>query len=312
MQNIYRKVRNILYNVLRKFDFIILKNERKLIMEEKIFSTVIEPKNKLLDFKLKEVWAYKDLIMLFVRRTFVAQYKQTILGPAWAIIQPLFTTVIFTIVFGNLAGLAPGGVPTFIFYLCGSIAWTYFSGCLTTTSTTFTANSSIMGKVYFPRLVMPISTVISQLIAFVIQAIFFVMFLIYYCVIDAGVRPNLCMLLTPLFILQLALLGLGFGIIVSALTTKYRDLAMLVSFGVQIWMYVTPVAYDIGIIPEQLMNLYMVNPVTPIICMLRYAFLGIGKLQFEYYILSWGITIVVVLVGIIMFNRVEKNFMDTV
>lgn len=281
-------------------------------MEIKKFQTVIEPKNKLLDLKLKEVWDYRDLVMLFVRRTFVAQYKQTILGPAWAIIQPLFTTVIFTFVFGNLAGLAPSGVPTFIFYLCGSIAWTYFSGCLTATSTTFTANSSIMGKVYFPRLVMPISTVISQLIAFAIQAMFFIAFLIYYCVIGADVHPNVYMLLTPVLILQLALLGLGFGIIISALTTKYRDLAMLVGFGTQIWMYLTPVAYDIGIIPEHLMNIYMTNPVTPVICMLRYAFLGIGELQLEYYTMSWVVTIFVVFVGIILFNRVEKTFMDTV
>lgn len=281
-------------------------------MEAKKFQTVIEPKNKLLDLKLKEVWDYRDLVMLFVRRTFVAQYKQTILGPAWAIIQPLFTTVIFTFVFGNLAGLAPSGVPTFIFYLCGSIAWTYFSGCLTATSTTFTANSSIMGKVYFPRLVMPISTVISQLIAFAIQAVFFIAFLIYYYVIGADVHPNVYMLLTPVLILQLALLGLGFGIIISALTTKYRDLAMVVGFGTQIWMYLTPVAYDIGIIPERLMDVYMLNPVTPVICMLRYAFLGIGELQLEYYTMSWVVTIFVVFVGIILFNRVEKNFMDTV
>lgn len=281
-------------------------------MEVKKFQTVIEPKNKLLDLKLKEVWDYRDLVMLFVRRTFVAQYKQTILGPAWAIIQPLFTTVIFTFVFGNLAGLAPSGVPTFIFYLCGSIAWTYFSGCLTATSTTFTANSSIMGKVYFPRLVMPISTVISQLIAFAIQSVFFIAFLIYYYVIGADVHPNVYMLLTPVLILQLALLGLGFGIIISALTTKYRDLAMVVGFGTQIWMYLTPVAYDIGIIPERLMDIYMLNPVTPVICMLRYAFLGIGELQLEYYTMSWVVTILVVFVGILMFNRVEKTFMDTV
>ena len=281
-------------------------------MQEQKFQTVIEPKNRLFDLKLKEVWDYRDLVMLFVRRTFVAQYKQTILGPAWAIIQPLFTTVIFTFVFGNLAGLAPSGVPTFIFYLCGSIAWTYFSGCLTATSTTFTANSSIMGKVYFPRLVMPISTVISQLIAFAIQAIFFIAFLIYYYVIGADVHPNVYMLLTPVLILQLALLGLGFGIIISALTTKYRDLVMVVGFGTQIWMYLTPVAYDIGIIPERLMDIYMLNPVTPVICMLRYAFLGIGELRFDYYMVSWAVTIAVVLLGIIMFNRVEKTFMDTV
>lgn len=281
-------------------------------MQEQKFETIIEPKNNLLDLKIKEVWNYRDLVMLFVRRTFVAQYKQTILGPAWAVIQPLFTTVIFTFVFGNLAGLAPSGVPTFAFYLCGSVAWTYFSGCLTATSTTFTTNAAIMGKVYFPRLVMPVSTVISQLIAFAIQAAFFLAILVYYCVTGAAVHPNVYILLSPILVLQLALLGLGFGIIISAMTTKYRDLAMLVGFGTQIWMYLTPVAYDIGIIPEKLMNLYMINPVTPIICALRYAFLGLGEWNMHYYVISWAITLTILFVGIMMFNRVEKTFMDTV
>lgn len=280
--------------------------------EKHAFQTVIEPRNKLLDLKLKEVWAYRDLVMLFVRRTFVAQYKQTILGPAWAIIQPLFTTVIFTFVFGNLAGLAPSGVPAFLFYLCGSVAWSYFSGCLTATASTFTANASIMGKVYFPRLVMPVSSVLSQLIAFGIQFVFFILFLVFYAVIGQGGHINAFVLFTPVYVLQLALLGLGFGIIVSALTTKYRDLAMAVGFGTQLWMYITPVAYDMSIIPEKFMGVYMLNPVTPIICMLRYAYLGVGEPQLQYYLLSWVVTIVVVLIGIILFNRVEKTFMDTV
>ncbi len=281
-------------------------------MQEKKFQTVIEPKSKLLDFKLKEVWSYRDLVKLLVRRTFVAQYKQTILGPLWAIIQPLFTTIIFAFVFGNLAGLAPSGVPTFIFYLCGSIAWSYFSGCLTATSTTFTANSSIMGKVYFPRLVMPISTVLSQLISFAIQFVFFIACLMYYYFTGAEVHPNIYMLLTPLLVLQLALLGLGFGIIISALTTKYRDLAMLAGFITQLWLYLTPIAYDISIIPEHLMDIYMLNPITPIICTLRHAFLGIGEMQLRYYGISWIVTLAVVFLGIILFNRVEKTFMDTV
>lgn len=281
-------------------------------MSEKTFQTVIEPKNRLLDLKLKEAWDYRDLVMLFVRRTFVSQYKQTILGPAWAIIQPLFTTVIFTIVFGNLAGLAPGGVPTFLFYLCGSIAWTYFSGCLTVTSSTFTGNASIMGKVYFPRLVMPISTVISQLISFAIQFAFFLIFVVYYLICGDSIHPNVYLLLTPILVLQLAVLGLGFGIIISALTTKYRDLVMLIGFGVQIWMYLTPVAYDIGIIPERLMSLYMLNPVTPIICMFRYGFLGCGEIYWGEYGISWIVTAAVLFLGIILFNRVEKTFMDTV
>ena len=281
-------------------------------MKEENFSTVIKPQNKLLDFKIKEVLKYRDLIMLFVRRTFVAQYKQTVLGPAWAIIQPLFTTVIFTLVFGNLAGLAPSGVPTFVFYLCGSIAWSYFAGCLNATATTFTANAAIMGKVYFPRLVMPISTVIAQLISFAIQFVFFALFLIYYVFIAKNVHPNIYMLLLPLIVAQLACLGLGFGIIISALTTKYRDLVMMISFGIQIWMYLTPVAYDISIIPEKFMFIYMLNPVTPVICMFRYAFLGCGELNWLYYGISWAITLAVLLLGIVLFNRAEKTFMDTV
>lgn len=279
---------------------------------ENQFSTVIKPKQKLLDLKLGELWHYRDLIMLFVKRTFVSQYKQTILGPAWAVIQPLLTTVIFTVIFGNIAGLAPAGVPSFAFYLCGSVAWGYFAGALTATASTFTANASIMGKVYFPRLVMPVSTVISNLISFGIQFAFFLVFLIYYLVTGANVAPNLFILLTPLLVLQMICLGLGFGIIISALTTKYRDLAMLVSFGVQIWMYLTPVAYDISIIPEKFMGIYMLNPMTPVINTLRYAFLGIGSFQLHSYLLSWGITLVVLFLGIILFNRVEKTFADTV
>lgn len=278
---------------------------------EQQFSTVIKPKQKLLDLKIRELWRYRDLIMLFVRRTFVAQYKQTILGPAWAVVQPLFTTVIFTFVFGSMAGLAPGGVPSFLFYMCGNVAWTYFSGALTATASTFTANSSIMGKVYFPRLVMPVSTVLSNLISFAIQFVFFLCFFVYYLIIGAVV-PNWYAMLPPLLVIQMAALGLGFGIIISALTTKYRDLAMLVSFGVQIWMYLTPVAYDIAIIPEKYMGLYMLNPMTPVINAFRYGWLGTGSFDLGYYLLSWGVTAAVLLLGIVLFNRVEKTFMDTV
>lgn len=276
------------------------------------FETVITPKKAWFDLNLKELWRYRDLILLFVRRTFVSQYKQTILGPAWAVIQPLLTTVIFTIIFGNIAGLAPGGVPTFLFYLSGSVAWGYFSGCLTATSNTFTANAAIMGKVYFPRLVMPVTTVISQLISFAIQFAFFLLFFAYYCITGAGVHPNGFVLLTPLLVLQMACLGLGFGVIVSALTTKYRDLAMLVSFGVQIWMYLTPVTYDIRFIPERFLPLYMLNPVTPVITTFRYAFLGTGTFQLTYYLIGWAVTLAVLLLGVVLFNRVEKTFMDTV
>lgn len=276
------------------------------------FQTQITSRRGWLDIDLKELWHYRDLVWLFVRRTFVAQYKQTILGPAWAIIQPLMTTVIFTVIFGNMAGLAPQGVPSFLFYLCGNVAWTYFSGSLTATASTFTANAGIMGKVYFPRLVMPISSVISNLISFSIQFCFFLAFLCYYLVSGAAVAPNWCILLTPVLLIQMACLGLGFGIIISALTTKYRDLAMLVSFGVQIWMYLTPVAYDIAIIPEHLLGLYMLNPMTPVICNLRYAFLGVGSFQTGFWLISWAVTALVLFFGIILFHRVERTFMDTV
>lgn len=276
------------------------------------FETVITAKKAWFDLNLKELWRYRDLILLFVRRTFVSQYKQTILGPAWAIIQPLLTTVVLTVVFGNIAGLAPAGVPSFAFYLCGSIAWGYFSTCLTATSTTFTTNSAILGKVYFPRLVMPVSTVLSQLISFAVQFCFFLLFLFYYLATGANVQPNWWVLLIPVLLIHLALLSLGVGIIISALTTKYRDLAMVVGFGVQLWMYATPVAYDITLIPERFLGLYMLNPVTPVITLFRYAFLGVGAPHFIAYGISWIITLMVLLVGVLLFNRVEKTFMDTV
>lgn len=285
-------------------------------MNEK-FLTVIQPKNGWFDIHLKEVFAYRDLIFLFVKRDFVSKYKQTILGPAWAIIQPLLTTVIFTLIFGNIAGLAPGGVPSFVFYLSGTILWTYFSSCLNRTANTFVANSNIMGKVYFPRLVMPISTVFSELISLGIQFCFLLVFLIFYIVTKQGVRPNILVLMTPLIILQLALLSLGVGIIISALTTKYRDLAMLVGFGTQLWMYTSPIAYDMFSMGTfapggKWHGLYMLNPVTSIVNLFRYGYLGIGTVEWNYYWIGWGITLVFVFAGVVLFSRVEKTFMDTV
>ena len=279
-------------------------------MEQK-FSTVIVPKTKLLDFHLKELVRYRDLIFLFVKRSFVARYKQTVLGPAWAVIQPLLTTVVFTVVFGKLAGLAPGGVPSFLFFMSGNIAWGYFSGCLTATANTFTGNAGIFGKVYFPRLVTPISTVISNLIGFGIQFAMFLVFLVIYW-IRGTVQPTLYVLMLPLLLLQMAMLSLGVGVIISSLTTKYRDLVMLVGFGVQLWMYGTPVAYDIGIVPAKYMGLYMLNPMTPVINNFRLAFLGLGSFDLPHYLLSWAMTLAVLVIGIVLFNRVEKTFMDTV
>jgi lipopolysaccharide transport system permease protein len=278
---------------------------------EQQFSTVIVPKTKLFDFRLKEVLRYRDLIFLFVRRNFVSQYKQTILGPAWALIQPLLTTVVFTVVFGNLAGLAPGGVPSFLFYMSGNIAWHYFSSCLTTTANTFTGNASIFGKVYFPRLVSPIATVLTNLISFGIQFLLFLVFLVIYW-IKGDVHPTPYLFLLPLLLIHMAMMSLGVGIIISSLTTKYRDLRMLVGFGVSLWMYGTPVAYDIGIVPQKYMNLYMLNPMTPIINTFRKAFLGLGDFDIPHYLISWAITFIVLFFGLMMFSRVEKTFMDTV
>ena len=286
-------------------------------MENQKFTTVIVPKTGWFDLNLKEVLKYRDLIFLFVKRNFVSRYKQTILGPAWAIIQPFLTTVMFTLIFGNIAGLAPGGVPSFVFYLSGNVLWGYFSGCLTSTANTFVANSHTMGKVYFPRLVMPISSVLSQLINFAIQYAFLLAFLLFYVITNQGVSPNWWILMTPVLLLQLAMLSLGFGVIISAMTTKYRDLAMLVGFGVQLWMYATPVAYDMfsmgAFAPGgKWHSLYMCNPVTPIVNIFRYAYLGIGSVDWGYYLISWGVTVVVLFAGIVLFNRVEKTFMDTV
>lgn len=278
--------------------------------------TVIKPRSGWLDLNLGELAHYKDLIFLFVKRNFVSMYKQTVLGPAWAVIQPLLTTVVFSLVFGNIAGLAADGVPSFIFYLTANVIWAYFSSCLTTTSDTFIANSGILGKVYFPRLVMPISTVISKLIDFAIQFSFMVIFVIYFTV-TKQIHPNWYVLMTPVLLLQLAMLSLGVGVIISAATTKYRDLRMLVSFGVQLWMYATPVAYDMfsiaGFAPGGRWNgLIMCNPVTPIVNIFRYGFLGIGQIDWFYYGISWIVTIIVLFLGVVLFSRVEKTFMDTV
>lgn len=286
-------------------------------MEEQKFTTVIVPKSGWFDLHLKEVFAYRDLIFLFVKRNFVSKYKQTVLGPAWAIIQPFLTTVMFTLVFGNIAGLAPGGIPSFAFYLSGTILWSYFSGCLTRTANTFVANSATLGKVYFPRLVMPVSTVLSEMISFAIQYVFLIAFIIYYLIIGENVHPNAWVLMTPVIILELAMLSLGFGVIISALTTKYRDLAMLVGFGTQLWMYGSPIAYDMfsmgAFAPGgKWHTLYMCNPITSIVNLFRYAYLGIGKMEWNFYIIGWITTLVMLFLGVVLFSRVEKTFMDTV
>lgn len=268
-------------------------------------------------FNFKELSKCKDLILLWVRREFVSKYKQTVLGPAWAIIQPFFTTVVYSIFFGNIAGLGAAGVPNFIFYLSGTIVWSLFAGSLTSNANTFVSNSGIFSKVYFPRLVMPISSAISQFISFAIQFVFMIGFLLYYLFTGAGVEPNLFILMTPLVLIQLAALGMGCGVIISSLTTKYRDLQMVVGFGVSLWSYMSPIAYDMfsrsALAPGgKFYYIYMCNPVTPPINLFRYAYLGIGGIDWLFYGISWIVTIVIVLIAIKVFSRVEKTFIDTV
>lgn len=281
-------------------------------MQQENWTTVIKPKTGWLDINLKELIQYNDLISMFVKRDFKTMYKQTILGPLWIIINPLLTTVMFTIVFGNIANIPTDGVPQLVFYMLGTTVWTYFSSCLTKTSSTFTGNAAIFGKVYFPRLVTPISTVISGLINFSVQFLMFLGFMIYFKVIGVPIQPNLYILITPLLLLQLAALALGFGIIISSLTTKYRDLAVLVTFGVQLWMYATPVVYPASQISGNLKTLMMLNPVSPIVESFRYAFLGSGSIPWNYLGISVVTTLVVLFAGVVLFSRVEKTFMDTV
>lgn len=278
----------------------------------KKWTTIIEPKHNLVDLKLREVWQYRDLVWLFVKRDFTTRYKQTVLGPLWFIIQPLLLTVAQTFIFGNIAGLSTDGLPQFLFYMAGNVPWLYFSTCLTSTSSTFTNNAKIFGKIYFPRLTTPIATTLSSLINFFIQFAMFIIFTLIFMFTGANVHITWVALLTPLFILELAALGMGFGIIISSLTTKYRDLQVLVSFGVLVWMYLSPVIVSGSSLSPTIYNLMMLNPVSPIIELMRYAWLGAGTTPFGFWGISWIVTFVVMLIGIILFNKVEKTFMDTV
>lgn len=287
-------------------------------MEQGKYYKKISSDTKNLNFDFKEIWQHKDLILLLVKREFVSKYKQTVLGPAWAVIQPLLTTVVFTFIFGNVAGLAEcGAVPTFLFYMCGNIAWQFFSGCLTTTSNTFIYNSGIMGKVYFPRLCMPISTTLSQFISFGIQSVMFIIFLVIYLFAPQyEIGINFYALMAPLLIVQMAMLGMGCGVIISSATTKYRDLQFLVGFGMSLWMYATPVAYSMDLFRSNaILNLIArANPMTPVVEIMRYGFLGAeaGSVDWLSYGWSWLFTLVVLAWGIRIFNKVERTFMDTV
>ena len=276
------------------------------------WSMVIKPKRHLLDIDLEDIWRYRDLIKLFVRRDFVAKYKQTILGPLWFLIQPLLTTLIYTIVFGNIANIPTDGLPHILFYMTGIVGWTYFATCLNSTSNTFVANAGIFGKVYFPRLTLPISIVISSLIQFFIQFALLAAFMVYYKLVGAEFHLNIYVLILPVLIILMAGLGLGFGIIISSLTTKYRDLTNLVGFGVQLWMYATPIIYPLSEIPEKYRIFVLANPLTPIIETFRYTLLGAGTIDWYHLLYSFGFTVFVLAIGIVLFNKVEQSFMDTV
>ena len=278
---------------------------------EQTWTTVIRPKNKLFDLKLRELWQYRDLIVMFVKRDFKTMYKQTILGPLWIIINPILTTLMQVLVFGNIADISTDGMPQFLFYMAGNTVWLYFSSCLTKTSTTFTANAAVFGKVYFPRLVTPISIVISGLISFGVQFAIFLVTDIYYT-INGKIHPDLLVLITPLLVIELALLGMGCGIIISALTTKYRDLAVLVTFGVQLWMYGSAIIFPVSSLPEKWAHLLMLNPIVPIVEAFRYAYTGHGTFSLRYLGIGAILTLVILFVGMVIFNRVEKTFMDTV
>lgn len=272
----------------------------------------ISSKQSVFDLNLREVWQYRDLLLMLVKRDFITFYKQTILGPLWFVVQPLLTTAIYVVLFGNIAKLSTDGTPQILFYLSGITIWNYFSESLTKTSTVFTANAGMFGKVYFPRLIMPLSIVASSLMKFAVQFGIFILILLYYVFFTESITPNAWVLITPFLILLMAMFALGVGMIFSSLTTKYKDLSFLLSFGVQLFMYITPVVYPVSALPEKYRFLLYFNPLSPIFECFRYAFLGSGS--FDLFNLLWSaLFIVVILVaGTVIFNKVEKSFMDTV
>ena len=280
--------------------------------EDEQWDMVIEPYNNIFDLKLKDVWQYRDLLWLLVRRDFVSFYKQTILGPLWFFIQPLLTTLMFTFVFGRLAGISTDGLPPALFYMAGITAWNYFADCLTKTSTVFKDNANIFGKVYFPRLIMPLSIVVSNLVRFGVQFLLFLVVILYYVVNGTAFHATWAISLFPLVVVLMASLGLGAGMIISAMTTKYRDLAFLITFGIQLLMYATTVIYPLSAAPAKYKWLLVLNPMTSLIETFRYGFLGKGSFTWVSLGYSALVTAALMVAGIIIFNKVEKNFVDTV
>lgn len=277
------------------------------------WSLIVKGHTSLFDVKFNDLWHYRDLLFLFVKRDFISFYKQTVLGPLWFFIQPLFTTLVFTFVFGNLAKISTDGLPQQLFYLSGITAWNYFSDCLTKTSTVFRDNASIFGKVYFPRLIMPLSIVVSNLIRFIVQLMLLAFMMIYFAIQGANFQVTYAILFFPFLVVLMALLGLGMGLIITAMTTKYRDLTFLVTFGVQLLMYGTTVIYPLSYAREKGYGTWVeLNPMTGIIEAFRYAFLGKGEFTIWSICYSVIVTLIVLFLGIIIFNKTEKNFVDTI
>ncbi len=277
------------------------------------YTTIIKPQNKLFEIDFKEIWRYRDLLVMFIKRDIVTQYKQTILGPTWYFIQPALTTIMYMVVFGGIAGISTDGLPQPLFYLAGIVLWQYFSECLNKTSATFTQNQHIFGKVYFPRLISPLSNVLSNLVRMSIQFLLFLIVYVYYVAVGVDVMPNTYALLLPLLIVMLAGLSLGFGIIISSMTTKYRDLTILFTFIVQLWMYATPVIYPLSTISNEKIRMLMgINPLTSIFEAFKYGMLGVGQFSWGGLGYSFGFMVVLLLVGVVVFNKVQRSFMDTV
>lgn len=277
-----------------------------------IWTEEIKAESSLFSINFREIWHYRDLLFMLVKRDFITFYKQTILGPLWFIVQPIFTTIIFIILFGNIAKLSTDGIPQLAFYLAGITIWNYFSESLTKTSSVFTSNASIFGKVYFPRLIMPLSIVVSSLMKFAIQFGLFILVVLYYYFFKDNIQPNWWILATPFLIILMALFALGIGMIFSSLTTKYKDLSFLLAFGIQLFMYITPVVYPISALPEKFRILAKLNPLSSIFECFRYAYLGKGGFRIEDLLISTIIIFILFFVGVIVFNKVEKSFMDTV
>ena len=284
-------------------------------MSDKNWDLIIQNKSSLFRLDLHEVWRYRDLLRMYVKRDIITFYKQTILGPMWFFIQPIMTTIMFMFVFGGIAGISTDGVPQAVFYLAGLVCWNYFADCLTKCSDTFNANQQIFGKVYFPRLIVPFSIVISNMVKMGIQLVLFLVVYAYYFIVLGTFAINWTIVLFPVLLLMLASLGLGFGLVISSLTTKYRDLRFLITFGVQLWMYATPVIYPLSVMKQNYPDkiwVIVANPLTAIIETFKYGFTGVGVFEWNYLLYSFVMSIAVLLLGIIVFNRVQKNFMDVI